>query len=592
MAYKMPPNPLAQARDVGDFAYATPGAAQFLRSPAYGALSVFGSDGGGSAADILDSAAGKLMEEYVPDYANRAAGAGAFEALGAGRPGSLASAIGGGMAGRLNADISKIDLPIKWEGEAAQALLAREQAKQAALQNQINQMNFGYFTEPLPSEADIAGAGGTTGEGIATPGATPGAVGTSENLTGQGDLPLTPQTSLQITALKAQLHRALKFAQVSPQARQDAYQIYDDMAKAVAADPLAKNELARRQAQEKSNIDIAQHGQTNEQDFSKGVKESVVKMTQDALAQAQDEFHAMAQNPNYSRQLPNLNNPAAIDTFVRNRARAILAQKYAELEAQLRRMGKDPSQYLGEAGAAPVDTGPVPGGAPAGGEVPIPRVGATVRPTEPTDETPPVIAAPPQEREEKAFVPAGLLPGESLDFEKEQATAGANAGLLGQGISQLQEALGYNENSIEGTLGSIEEFYRRGRLGLQNFGRPNKLEDPVLNNTALLDSVLSSSVLQNLSTLIKGNPTEGERHYVEKLGATKDKTKGERRVLIEHAIPLLRARLAFENMRMKALSQGRPIRFSDYEQWLKWAYGDTLGEQIRTGKFGDEDGSK
>src|SRR5262245_5155929 len=66
-----------------------------------------------SATDVLDRAAARLMDEYVPDYANRAAGAGAFEALGAGRPGSLAAALGGGITGRLNADISRIDLPIK-----------------------------------------------------------------------------------------------------------------------------------------------------------------------------------------------------------------------------------------------------------------------------------------------------------------------------------------------------------------------------------------------------------------------------------------------------------------------------------------------
>ena len=572
---------LSRARDVGDFVYATPDAARFINNGRGGVLSRPGA--GASVADILDGAAARLMDEHVPDYSNRAAAAGVYEAMGAGRPGSFASALGGGMRAQLNADLDRYQRPVEMEGLAARSVLEREQAAQAQLQNDINRLNFGYLTEPrgvsssevtAGSEAPVAGGGGAN---VLAGGDAGGGEG--------GNLPLTPQSQALLQSLQSRLQRALKFSSASPQARADAAQIYEDMAKVVQEDPLAKEAIANRKNILDMQLSIKTRGEESELDFDRGVRESIIKMTEESLSQAQKEFQALAANPDYSRQLPNLNNPQAIDTFIQSRARSLLVQKYAALDQQLRAMGKDPSQYLSPTAptleapsVAPPSMG-APGVAPMTTEAP-----GTTSPSAPDAAPPLAPGAPPSTG--GAFVPTGLRPSEAFDVSKEQNVVGQNINMLAQGIESLKKGLQLNEKSLEGAFGGVEEWIQRATLGIRNVFRPEKEEDVVLNNTAELNSILSSGVLQALSTLIKGNPTEGERAYVERLGATINKTKGERRVLMERALALLRPRLAFEQMRAEALAQGRQILWTDYEEWLEQSYGRSLAEKIQKGDFG------
>lgn len=581
--------PLSQLRDIPYEMPPTPG----------GALAAAAQGSGSSAADILDGAAGKLMERYVPDYGNRAAGAGAFEAMG--HPGSLASALGGGMHGRLEADLNSMVLPVKMEGEAAQAQLTQAAAEQARLQNEINRMNLGYLTEPMYVDEGVAAAGGEPNGGV-PPGAggqaTAGGPGdqlaaaplgagqppslgqapTSGDVTGQGDLPLTEQSAAQMNALKMQLHRALKFSGPSPQARADVPQIYAEMAKLVAEDPMAKEALAVRQKQKEADIAVGEEAGKIAVGLPKKIQDDISKMSQDAIAEATKIYTAPFASPDYSGIVPD---PETAAAAVQKIAKQLMVGKYQEYRQQLKQqLGVDPNHYIGNLGE---ETPPQGGGVGSPGDGTDP-VASADKPNAPAETTPPDDPL-------GGFKPAQLTPKMQFNINQEQASVGKNINTLQSGLNELNHALELNKESVAGPMSDWGIKGRNVLLGITNllpWGKDK--EDPVLNATAELQAVLTGDVLKNVNDLVRGNPTPAEKDYTEHLSAVVGESKGVRRTLIEHTIKLMQPRLEFEKLRMKALSAGKAIQWSDYEDWLKspQGYGPKIGDAIINGKVSKE----
>jgi hypothetical protein len=155
-----------------------------------------------------------------------------------------------------------------------------------------------------------------------------------------------------------------------------------------------------------------------------------------------------------------------------------------------------------------------------------------------------------------------------LAGNKQQGEQGEALTTLLQAQRDFETALDLNDRSLAGPLVEQGQFAHRlrdtarGMLGMDR-------NDPELQNTALLQSILSGQTLTNLKNLMRGNPTEAERNYVERLGAVTQMTAQERKVLLQRGIQLLEPRIAFEKARTEALNRGEMLSEQSYQDWLK-----------------------
>lgn len=539
----------------------------------------------GWSRPLLDKATEALLTDLTERAPYEAQAAAMFSQA---PRGSLPGALGAGMQANLGARLNMLQLPFQLRRQAADTRLQTEQAQRAGLENDMTRRNFGYLTEPwqvdefshAPGEQDVtrppagggappaAGApaqatpvaGGADGERGAGGARQPGPVDQFSNPEG---LPLTPESETRLGFLGAQLERAKKYANRSPLARQDLGALLEEMTKTVQNDPLAKNELQRRQTQETSNVGV-------EADLKKRVMEVVQKSQE----QADSEFNALASNP-HSGIDPE--NPQAASAWVDFRARQIAKQQLDMLRPVITKLGFNPDEYLGqvaqEAAAQGQQPAPqqaqvptLPDGTPltddAGAPAQLPKVG-------PSSDVPPPS---PFKR--------SLLPQERIALVQEQEKASAALQTLEQAYRDLNKAAALNPNSSEGPTAEYETLGRRGVSAVQHlFG--GKDTDPVLANTTELQAILSGQTLQNLSTLIKGNPTEGERAYTERLGALVTMTRGERERLIKRGLQLVKPRLEFAQLYMDSLAKGQPLDPTKYKDWVYRNYGEGAEEILK-----------
>ena len=565
-----------------------------------GALSQVQDDGGSSydsdrralsmrRRSLLDRATRDMithLQETAPMDAQAAA------MFGAAPENSLPGALGRGMEAALKTRIGMVSMPYDLEQKAAYAALADARAQQTDLQNQINELNFGYLTEPYgpsrgggaaPPSPGSAGPGGATRSQAAGPAAPPAAGGGGADGIDFADpqhLPLTPQSQSQLQALQAQLDRASQYINTAPQARADYFDILAAMSKVVQDDPLAKQALQSRQQQETSDIAL-----------DKELKLKVAELGSDAIKEAEQQLNSMMSMPNNQ---VNIGDPDAVNAWIDSRAHEIFATKYAMLWKQLAGAGIDPKKYLGQPPITqrelpPPDQGQPPAPpqlsvTPPPAAAPGPGLSLTPEPApqgQPPLGAPP--AAPPAPSPSSAPAGAPTAPKKSIvqppqlsPQQKIEAnvTLGAQAQSL-QGFKQmeadLERALELNQHSIAGTFADAGVAFHRGKASLYElFG--GHIDDPELRNTAELESIMSTQTLERLNQLIKGNPTEGERAYVERTGSVRNMTKQERQVLFERGLELLQPRIAFELMRLNALSEGRTVSPDEYENWLKTSY--------------------
>lgn len=543
--------------------------------------------------------------------------------------GSFPRSLGLGMDARLQTQIFQRTKPYELAEQQSRGQLQGAQAKEQELQNQINELNLGYMTEPWDLSGTGGGGGGGGGQPQAggAPGGVPGgaagtalaggtAGGTLGDESNPDQLPLTPESQQQMRVLQAQYQRAVQFANKAPAARADLTAIVASMAKVVQDDPLAKQSIANKTTTFNSEVELG-----------KSIKQKVLEIGKDSFDAAQAELQALASAPNFT---VDLSNPDKINRWIDNRAKEIFAQRYTMLKQQLSAMNIDSDKYAADIAQAqeftdqPSQTAPMPAADPNARPLATPgQVPTAAAPQGPSPTSPgaavsphaPMLAppAPPsiQGTRQPAPQPAPVTPpapdtpapqpapgpgqpldmgadnpfmqrpptqGERLDLSKEQGAAGQNLSILNSGYEDLQHALELNEQAVDGSFWAQPEVIaRRARAAAQ--GR----EDPALTATTILQSILSGQTLQNLSTLIKGNPTEGERNYVERLGATIEMSKPERKALIARVLKLIEPRIAFERMRGDALANGTFIDAKNYQQWLLQAYGPTIGKRIADG---------
>jgi hypothetical protein len=555
------------------------------------------------------------------------------------RPGSLAAGIGRGLDARLQTQLFMRTKPYELAREQATGQYVTAQARQQELQNKIDQLNLGYMTTPWNLDGSgggqipVGGGGGQIpvgggGSGGVLPTVLTGSTGSSGSgsaggapgLDNPGQLPLTPESQQRLQLLQAQYDRAVQFANTAPAARTDLMAISQEMAKVVQDDPLAKQYLANQTT--KFNT---------EQQLGSSIKQKILDIGKESFESAQSELQSLSNAPNFT---VDLTDPDKINRWIDSRAKTIFAERYSMLKQQLASMGINPDKYAAEIAQAQVEipqasAGPATGVAavPAQGEFPsagltmpqatpglrplapagagpapssqgapvpphaltpappapsqIPQVPATVTPPPAQSQVPATVTPPPaqpQVADDNPFVKRPMTQSENLDYSKEQQIAGQNLATLTSGYQDLQHALELNKLAFSsGFFTPVQIELARTRSALQG------KDDPRLIATAQLQSILSGQTLQNLSTLIKGNPTEGERAYVERLGATIQMSRGERDALIRRVMRLIEPRMQFEKMRMDALAAGQAIDPNSYQTWLKQAYGPTIGARIAAG---------
>jgi hypothetical protein len=298
--------------------------------------------------------------------------------------------------------------------------------------------------------------------------------------------------------------------------------------------------------------------------------------------------------------MPNPNDPEAVDRWLQDRAFALLQSRYKDIARALEGQGRDPNEFLygliADVSRVAEPSAPAqqpvqqpqlqPGQAPAQTPAapPSPAVGGAV----PTASGPGGPSLPPAvggaaPGEGQPFVRKPLTQGEKLDVQKNQIEQATAYNTLEQWSADLDRALQLNKDSIEGPTASGETFGRRLRVAGQNLFRSESVTDPKLNNSTEMGSILAGQTLQNLSTLIKGNPTEGERAYVERLGAIPQMTKGERERLLKRGQRLLEPRIKFQRMAAEAAASGTTIPAEAYGDWLIEEFGPTVGNAYRYG---------
>lgn len=577
-------SPLNSVRDAGGL---TGGQKddQLARSDSRGALS--GGRGLSSALsrDLLDQATDRLLKglEGAPYTAQAAAMLQGFH------PGSFPGSLGRGMEARLNTQLALRTKPYELAELRARSLNEQANARQTDLVNRINELNLGYMTEPWDLSAPDGG-------------------GQASLLGGAGDdqgLPLTPASQERMALLQAQYSRALQYANSAPQARSDLSALTEAMTKVVAEDPLAKQALANLNTRFNANVDV-----------DKQIKQKIIDIGKESFEAAQSELQSLASAPNFT---VDLSDPGKINRWIDSRAKEVFAQRYSMLRKQLEGIGIDPDRYTAELEQAGAQIAEQQGAVPSPGEgfaagASAGPAGAAAAPPAPAAQLPVAtpgvtplaapVAAPveasvnaPQAgpAPEPAAAPAPVADpgnpfirrppttGDRLDLNKEQNTSAASLNTLLSGYNDLSHALELNQNAIEGPTADVETWIRRGAAGLHHLLGDEKYDDEKLNNTSVLNSILSSQTLQNLNTLIKGNPTEGERQYVERLGAVLQMSRGERTRLIRRVIQLLKPRITFERMRSDALANGTYVPADSYEEWLRQSYGPTQANRIISG---------
>jgi hypothetical protein len=554
------------------------------------------------------------------------------------RPGSLAAGIGRGLDARLQTQLFMRTKPYELAREQAAGQYMTAQARQQELQNKIDQLNLGYMTAPWNLDGSNGGqipASGSGSDGAPSTVSTgSGGAGGAPGLDNLGQLPLTLESQQLLQLLQAQYDRAAQFASTAPAARVDLMAISQEMAKVVQDDPLAKQYLANQMT--KFNI---------EQQLGSSIKQKILDIGKESFELAQSELQSLSNAPNFAVDLTDPNkinrwiDSRAKTIFAErysmlkqqlasmginpDKYAAEIAQAQAQVEipqasagsvnpyaadtsagpatgvAAVPVQGEFPSAGLtlpqatpGLHPLAPAGAGPAPSsqGAPVSPHAPtpapsapskIPQVPAAVTPSSAQPQVPAAVtpsSAQPQVADDNPFVKRPMTRGENLDYSKEQQVAGQNLAILASGYQDLQHALELNKLAFSGGFFTpVQIELARTRSVLQG------KDDPQLVATAQLQSILSGQTLQNLSTLIKGNPTEGERAYVERLGATIQMSRGERDALIRRVMRLIEPRMQFEKMRMDALAAGQAIDPNSYQTWLKQAYGPTMGARIAAG---------
>lgn len=519
-------------------------------------------------SQILDQATDDLLRgmEGAPYQAAAAA------VFSQNRPGSLPAAVGAGMGAKLETQLFQRTKPYDMARDLAATQFTEAETEHRTLQNEIDRLNLEYYTNPW----DMGGGSPLSDALIGGGDGQQGGSGTDDYVN-PDQLPLTPEGQGRMDMLKLQLDRALEYANRSPAARDDIDALLGEMTKLVAEDPLAKRELESRKKTEDADVDLRNK-----------IKESVLTFFKDSEEQARTELQNLMSSPN-SQLDPN--DLAGAERWVDARARRLFAQRYQQLEQQLEAMHLDPADYLsGLVGQDGTELAGDPGGDPTGGQptqlAPDPSGAPAVTPgLAPAQDpnagparVPGTAAGPPVQ-------PLQLKPGERDDLLKLQGEINANRVQLQNAVSDLTRALDLNQASIGGGR-FFQPLFEAGhafKSGLkEQLG--GDAEDPALTATGELQSILSSTVLQNLSTLIKGNPTEGERAYVERLSATTNMPKATRDVLIRRAIKLLQPRLEFMKLMEDAAIHNQTVDPNAYERWLVEQYGPAEAEKIRTGK--------
>ena len=125
-----------------------------------------------------------------------------------------------------------------------------------------------------------------------------------------------------------------------------------------------------------------------------------------------------------------------------------------------------------------------------------------------------------------------LLAGQENVAQNAEAVTGAKSDIRSFDLAegQLKRALELNSQSFDGPLGEIQR-------GVSRFVSPN---DPKLKASAQLETILGQNVVDSLRSSFGGNPTEGERTYLESLsGRLKGATASEREAIINEGLNLL-----------------------------------------------------
>lgn len=409
-------------------------------------------------------------------------------------------------------------------------------------------------------------------------------------------LPMTDESQARLQYLGMQLHRAMKWSQTSPQARQDVGAILGQMTDVVKADPLAGEELKKREVKYGSDVDL-----------EKQLHLKAADMGKESLAAAEEEFKALASNPNTQLDPALLRDPSQIQAWIDQRGKQIFAQRFQRLQQQAQAAGMDPKRFMGE---APIDAQQLP--AQATPQQPPPTQAAA--PTVPTlpDGTPltddagapfqpkptgpsqvvlpkpsliPDLPALPQEQQATTqqlaaqqpppspFVERQLTPKERVDVNKDQEELGKSINMQAQWYGNLKDALKLNGKSYSGPLVDVYSQLARGRAALHELFTGNESFEPTLQMTATLKSIISTLNLQNIQAYVKGRMTNFELEYVTQLESAMDYSKQERQALFKRGLQIIGPRLQFEQTRAKALAAGRFIDPNSYEDWFNKSYG-------------------
>lgn len=573
--------------------------------------------------DLLDSATEHLLEGLQRRAPGQAEAAAIFSQA---PRGSLPGALGAGLNADLQTRLGMLGLPGRLRGQAANTRLVGARARGEELNNRVNELNFGYLTEPWntadpgadpgqPGAGGLAGpagpAGQAQGDTIAPAPVTP--VRQDAGPPGQGQrpaapapgpdgqvaqagtdpanpqgLPLTPESQVRLNALHGQLARAAQYINRSPRARQDYYAILEEAVKTVQEDPLAKQALTQQNTQQTSDVDMV-----------KQLHLKAVDIGHEAYDEAGKEAAALAAAPN-SQVDPS--QPEAYSAWIDNRAKQIFAERFKGFASTLKSMGQDPTKFLadvagagapGAAAAAPTSAAPT--GAPAvapGAAAALPAdVAAEMDQEQPPtggSGSPDAAAAPTSAGAgaPSPFIQKQLTPTEQLAKNKEQEEAATNVNMLEQWYQGLNRALKINDKAAAGTFADLgikgHQIVDAGRgvLGM-------KRGDEYLNSTAEMQSILSMMSLQNLNTLIKGRFTNSELSFVQQLESSLDQTPQQRERLFKRGLQIIGPRLTFERMRMDAYNQGHPIAAGDYREWLERNYGAAAMKEIMKGGWVD-----
>lgn len=125
-----------------------------------------------------------------------------------------------------------------------------------------------------------------------------------------------------------------------------------------------------------------------------------------------------------------------------------------------------------------------------------------------------------------------LIAGQENVAQNAEAVTGAKSDIRSFDLAegQLKRALELNSQAFDGPLGEIQR-------GVSRFVSPN---DPKLEASAQLETILGQNVVDSLRSSFGGNPTEGERNYLESLsGRLKGATASERAAIINEGLNLL-----------------------------------------------------